>query len=404
MSDPVTVMLVAAEASGDQLGAGLARALRDRLGGRLRLVGVGGARLAGEGIASPFDIADLSVLGFVEGLAAYPRVVRRARETAALADAARPDVAVLVDSWGFTLRVAHRLRRAHPGLPLVKYIGPQVWASRPGRARTLAAAVDHLLVLRAFEAPPFEAAGLPVTVVGDPALARPFADADPARLRTRLGAGERDRILLVLPGSRPAELARLKAPFEDAVARVRQGRPDLHVVVPAAPTIAESVRAWVAGWPFRAHVVEDEAGKRDAMAAATVALACSGTVTTEMAMAGAPMVVGYRLGPLSHALMKRVVVTPHIVLLNVAAGRRIVPELVQGACTGEALGAELARRLDDPALRARQTADQAAALDALGRGVADPDGAAADAVLALLRERGVRIDQPPPAGHAEPRT
>ena len=383
----MTVMLVAAEASGDRLGAGLARALRARLGDRLRLAGVGGARMAAEGVSSPFDIADLSVLGFVEGLAAYPRVVRRAREAAALAAASPPDIAVLIDSWGFTLRVARRLRRAHPTLPLVKYVGPQVWASRPGRARTLAGAVDHLLTLRAFEAAPFEAAGLPVTVVGDPALARPFTDADPARLRARIGAAEGDRILLVLPGSRPAELARLRAPFEDAVARVRQGRPDLHVVVPAAGTLTDAVRAWVAGWPFRAHVLEDEAGHRDAMRAATVALACSGTVTTELAMAGAPMVVGYRLGALSHALMKRVVVTPDIVLLNVAAGRRIVPELVQGACTGPALAAELAPRLDDPALRARQTAEQDAALDALGRGVADPDGRAADAVLAVLHAR-----------------
>ena len=388
MSAPVTVMLVAAEASGDALGAGLARALRARLGERMALIGVGGASMAKEGVRSPFDIADLSVLGFAEGVAAYPRVVRRARETAALAAAARPDLAVLIDSWGFTLRVAHRLRHARPDLPLVKYVGPQVWASRPGRARTLASAVDHLLTLRAFEAPPFEAAGLPVTVVGDPVLARPFTDAEPGRLRARIGAGEGDRILLVLPGSRPAELARLKAPFEEAAARVRAGRPDLHVVVPAASTLLEPIRAWVAGWPLRAHVVEDEGGRRDAMAAATVALACSGTVTTELALAGTPMVVGYRLGALSYALMKRVVVTPHIVLLNVAAGRRIVPELVQEACTGEALAAELALRLDDSALRARQAADQDSALDALGRGVDDPDGRAADAVLDILRARG----------------
>ena len=384
----VTVMLVAAEASGDRLGAGLAAALRARLGDRLRLVGVGGARMAVQGIQSPFDIADLSVLGFLEGVAAYPRVVRRARETAALADRERPDLAVLIDSWGFTLRLAYRLRRAHPALPLVKYVGPQVWASRPGRAGTLAAAVDHLLVLRAFEAPPFEAAGLSVTVVGDPALCRSFTDADPARLRTRIGAGEGDRILLVLPGSRPGELARLRGPFEEAVTGAREGRPDLHVVVPAASTVRAAVAAWVAGWPFRAHVVEDEAGHRDAMAAATVALACSGTVTTELAMAGTPMVVGYRLGALSHALMKRVVVTPDIVLLNVAAGRRIVPELVQEACNGEALAGELARRLDDPALRARQVADQEIALHALGRGVDDPDGRAANAVMTILRDRG----------------
>ena len=385
---PVTVMLVAAEASGDRLGAGLAAALRARLGDRLRLVGVGGARMAEEGVRSPFDIADLSVLGFVEGVAAYPRVLRRVRDTADLAERERPDIAVLIDSWGFTLRVAHRLRRTQPGLPLVKYVGPQVWASRPGRAVTLAAAVDHLLVLRAFEAPPFEAQGLPVTVVGDPALSRGFGDAEPGRLRTRIGAAPADRILLVLPGSRPGELARLRAPFEEAATRVRTGRPDLHVVVPAASTLREAVAAWVAGWPFRAHVVEDEEGHRDAMAAATVALACSGTVTTELAVAGAPLVVGYRLGAVSHALMKRFVVTPDIVLLNVAAGRRIVPELVQDACTGEALAAELAARLDDPALLARQVADQNAALSALGRGPDDPDGRAAEAVIGVLRERG----------------
>src|SRR5437762_13759507 len=134
-------MLVAAEASGDERGAGLAHALRRRLGDEVRFVGVGGARMAAEGIISPFDITELSVLGLVEGLMAYPRVVRRADQTAALARRERPDVAVLIDSWGFTLRVAQRLRRDDPALPLVKYVAPPVWASRPGRARPLAGAV-----------------------------------------------------------------------------------------------------------------------------------------------------------------------------------------------------------------------------------------------------------------------
>lgn len=379
-------MLVAGEASGDTLGAGLAAALRARLGEQLRLVGVGGAKMAAQGVASPFDIADLSVLGLVEGLLAWRRVVRRAEETAALARRERPDAAVLIDSWGFTLRVAHRLRRDAPDLPLVKYVGPQVWASRPGRAATLAAAVDHLLTLRAFEAPWFERAGLPVTVVGDPALVRTFDGADPARLRARMGVEPDDPVLLVLPGSRPAELKRVGPAFAEAAERLLAGRPALKVVVPAASTVAEGVRAWAAGRPF--HLVEDEAGKRDAMAAATVALACSGTVTTELAMAGAPMVVGYRLGALSHALMKRVITTPDVVLLNVAAGRRIVPELIQDDCTPAALTAAVAARLDDPALRERQRAEQFEALDRMGRGHGDPDGRAAESVLQILRDRG----------------
>ena len=177
-------------------------------------------------------------------------------------------------------------------------------------------------------------------------------------------------------------------PFERAAARLKAERPGLHVVVPAAATVAEAVRTRVAGWPFRAHVVEDEAGKRDAMAAATVALACSGTVTTELAMAGAPMVVGYRLGALSHWLMSRVITTPDVVLLNVAAGRRIVPEYIQDACTGEALARAVAERLDSAPLRARQIADQAAALARMGGDPGDPHGRAAEAVLAVLASRG----------------
>lgn len=385
---PVTVMLVAGEASGDTLGAGLAAALRARLGDRLRLVGVGGAKMAAEGVASPFDIADLSVLGFVEGALAWRRVVRRAEQAAVLAERERPDVAVLIDSWGFTLRVAQRLRRRLPDLPLVKYVGPQVWASRPGRAKTLAATVDRLLTLREFEAPWFERAGLPTTVVGDPALHRDFSDADPARLRNRIGAAGADPILLVLPGSRPAELERLGPVFEATVTRLRTKRPDLQVVVPLASTIAEQVRAWTADWPRPAHLIDDEPGKRDAFVAADVALACSGTVTTELAMAGTAMVVGYRLGALSHALMKRVITTPDIVLLNIAAGRRIVPEFVQDACTPQALSAAVDERLDSPELRARQVAEQTAALARMGGGGGDPNARAAEAVLEVLRGRG----------------
>src|SRR6185312_10595269 len=206
VSRPLTVMLVAAEASGDDRGAGLARALKRRLGEGVRFVGVGGERMAAEGVESPFDIADISILGLLEGLLAYPRIVRRAGETAAIAAREKPDVAVLIDSWGFTLRVAQRLRRLDPGLPLVKYVGPQVWATRPGRARTLAAAVDHLLSIHAFDAPWFEAEGLPVTFVGNSALSVDFSGAQPQRLRKEIGAAADDPVLLVLPGSRPAEI------------------------------------------------------------------------------------------------------------------------------------------------------------------------------------------------------
>jgi lipid-A-disaccharide synthase len=387
VSRPLTVMMVAAEASGDDRGAGLARALRRRLGEGVRFVGVGGTQLAREGLKSPFDIAELSILGVFEGLKAYPRIRRRVKETAAIAARERPDVVVLIDSWGFTIRVARAIRRLAPSIPLVKYVAPQIWAWRPGRAKVLAGAVDHVLSINTLDAPYFAEAGLPMTFVGNAALALDFSDADPARLRAQIGAGEGEPVLLVLPGSRPGEIERMTPPFEDAVIRLKAERPDLHVVVAAAPTVAEAVRARVAGWPFRAHLIEGDEAKLDAMKAATVALACSGTVTTELALAGCPMVVGYRLAPMTYAVLRRLVKPPWVTLFNIAAAAEIAPEHLQDDCTGERLARDLAARLDDPDLRARQVAAQDAALDIMGRGGPDPSEVAADALLAVVRTR-----------------
>lgn len=383
-------MLVAAEASGDDRGAGLARALRTRLGDDVRFVGVGGARLAEEGLQSPFDIAEISVLGLLEGLAAYPRILRRVRDTVALAMRERPDIVVLIDSWGFTLRVAHGLRRVMPRVPLIKYVGPQVWATRPGRAKTLAKTVDRLLTIHAFDAPWFERYGLPVTFVGNAALSLDFSDADPARLRAEIGATPNEPVLLVAPGSRPGEIARLMPSFGDAVARLAAVRPGLKVVIPAASTVVDQVKAEAAAWTHAPHIVEGEAAKRDAMKAATVALACSGTVTSEIALAGAPLVVAYRVSALTYALLKWIVRTPYITLMNIAAQAAVAPEFIQDDCNGENLAQAIAARLDDPGLIAAQVAAQDAALDLMGRGQGDPSAKAADAVLASLGEAAAR--------------
>ena len=387
MTRPLTVMLVAAEASGDDRGAGLARALKAQLGDGVRFVGVGGERMAAEGLQSPFDIRDISILGILEGLLAYPKIVRRANETVAIAAREKPDVAVLIDSWGFTLRVAQRLRKLDPALPIVKYVGPQVWATRPGRAKTLARAVDHLLSIHAFDAPYFEAQGLPVTFVGNSALSLDFSKAKPRRLQAELAIGPEQPVLLVLPGSRPSEIERVLPAFEAAVNLLKTQDPELQVIVPAASTVADIVKSRVAGWPHRAHVLEGEAAKLSAMKAATVALACSGTVTTELALAGVAMVIGYRLGPVTAVIVRRLLRTPWITLFNIAAGDFVAPEFVQEDCTGPKLAHALAERLDDAELRHRQVLAQYAALDRMGRGGPDPNQAAADAVLKIAAER-----------------
>ncbi|MDO8379682.1 lipid-A-disaccharide synthase [Phenylobacterium sp.] len=386
MTRPLCVMLVATEASGDDRGAGLAKSLRARLGDKVRFVGAGGAQMAAQGVESLFDIAQLSILGVVDALAVYPRAMKLVDQTVALAAREKPDVVVLIDSWAFSLRVANRLRKLDPSIPLVKYVAPQVWAWRRGRAKVLARSVDHLLSIHTFDAPYFEAEGLPTTFVGNAALKVDFSAADPARLRAEHDIAPEAPILLVLPGSRPSEINRVLPSFAEAALLLKASRPDLEIVIPAAPTVAEAVKAQVAGWPRRAHVVEGEQAKLDSMKAATVAMACSGTVTIELALAGCPMVIGYRIDKLTYALVNRLVRRP-ITLFNIAAGEIVAPELIQDDCTPQALAREIALRLDDPALCARQVAAQFAALETMGRGGPDPSDAAADAILKILAGR-----------------
>ncbi|QLQ13145.1 MAG: lipid-A-disaccharide synthase [Brevundimonas sp.] len=380
------VMLVAAEASGDDLGAGLAYALRHR-DPSITFVGVGGPKMAAEGIASPFDIKELSILGWLEGLRAYGLVKRRVADTVALAKAEQPDAVVLIDSWGFTIRVAKALKTALPGVPLIKYVGPQVWASRPGRAKTLAASVDHLLALYSFDAPWFEREGLPTTVVGSQALHVDMGGADPARSRASHGLPAAGDLLLVLPGSRPSEIRLMMPVYEQTVAILRQQHPDLAVAAALAGTVADDVRARLATWPCQVIQV-DEDEKYAAMKAATVALATSGTVSTELALAGAPMVIGYRFQPLSYAIMKPFFTGKYATLFNHAANEEIARELIQDEATSHNFVREITRLLDDPAARADQVAAQTAALDRMGREGRNPSEIAADTLMRLVTARG----------------
>lgn len=386
MNAPLKIMLVAAEASGDALGAGLARALKRRLGEGMAFVGVGGPKMAAEGVASPFDIADLSIFGWVDGLRAYGRVKARVADTVALAVRERPDAVVLIDSWGFTIRVAKALRKALPGVPLIKYVGPQVWASRPGRARTLAASVDHLLALYSFDAPWFEREGLATTVVGSPALHVDMSKADGPAFRRARGITADAPLLLILPGSRPSEITRMTPVFEQAAARLKMADPTLEIAVVAAGTVADDVAGRVATWPFRSHLVQEDR-KYAAMQACDVAMATSGTVSTELALAGAPMVISYRFDPLSYAIMRPFFTGKFATLFNTAADEEIARELIQNDATPEKLAGEVGRLLADPAARRAQAVRQTAALDRMGRGGPDPSEIAADSVLDIIARR-----------------
>ncbi len=378
------VFLVAGEASGDALGAELIVALRAQAPG-LVFAGVGGPAMAGQGLLSAADISALGVLGLVEGLKAYPRVVRAVQETAGAALAFKPDVAVLIDSWGFTSRVAKRLRELTPGVKLIKYIGPQVWATRPGRAKTLAGLVDHLICIHEFEAPFYAPFGLPVTVSGAPALSR-IKQGNPAKLRARHALTAGEELLALLPGSRRAEILRVGPILEAAAAQLCGARPNLVVVCMVARSVAALVRQRAQTWSFPHRLVSDDSEKEDVFAAAAAALAASGTVTTEIAMQGTPVVVGYKIGWITWALARLFLLrTKFITLMNVAAGREIAPEFVQTRFTSANIAAAAAPLLDNTTARARQVAAQEAALDKMGRGNRPAADIAADTVLAYLR-------------------
>jgi lipid-A-disaccharide synthase len=375
------VFLVAAEASGDALGADLIGALKSR-DASLVFTGVGGEQMAEAGVTSAIDIKHLGVLGFVDGLMAYGRVVRAADRTVEAALAFKPDVVVLIDSWGFTLRVAQRLRAAAPRIPIVKYIGPQVWATRPGRAQTLARTVDHLICIHDFEVPYYTPFGLACTVCGHPAFGR-FAPGDGAAFRARHRIGANEKLLLVLPGSRRAEIRRIGPTLWRAANLLKEKHPELRFVMVAARAVESAARS---GAPADALIV-GEAEKENAFAAADTALAASGTVTTEVALQGAPLVIGYKLGWITWALARGFLFKGRFVtLMNVAADAEAAPEFIQTRFTPENLAAAAAPLLDDVSLREEQVRRQDEALARMGRGGRPAADIAAEAVLDVMRK------------------
>jgi lipid-A-disaccharide synthase len=293
--------------------------------------------------------------------------------------AAKPDVVVLIDSWGFTLRVAHGVRAAAPQIRLVKYIGPQVWATRPGRAKTLAAAVDHLICIHDFETPFYAPFGLPCTVCGHPALGR-FRPGDGPALRARQGWTQKEKVILILPGSRASEIRRVGPTLWRAAELLDRDR-DVRLLVVAAQSVRQAVLAQA---PPTARVV-DEREKEDAFAAATVALAASGTVTTEVALQGAPVIVGYKLGWITWAAARAFLFKgKYSTLMNVAADAEVAPEFIQTRFTPENVAAAAAPVLDDEDVREDQVRRQDEALALMGRGGTPAAEIAADAVLAVL--------------------
>jgi lipid-A-disaccharide synthase len=380
----LTIFLIATEESGDRLGGALMGALRRRLGADLRLAGVGGGAMAAQGLASLFPIDELTVIGVSAIPRKLPLLLRRIREAADHVVAARPDALVVIDSPDFTHRVARRVRAAAPGIPIVDYVSPTVWAWRPGRARAMRAYVDHVLALLPFE-PDAHArlGGPPCTYVGHP-LAEQIDTLRPSAEERARRAADPPRVL-VLPGSRSGEISRHLAIFGAAIAQVAAHCGPLDVVLPTLPHLAARVAQATASWPAPPRVVVAEAEKRAAFRTARAALAASGTVTLELALAGVPTVVAYRVGLLNELIYRSFVRVPTIVLANLVLGENVMPEIVQRDATPERLAAALASLIEDTPERQRQLAAFARIDEVMRIGTARPSEAAADIVVEVAR-------------------
>ncbi|MGF1658368.1 MAG: lipid-A-disaccharide synthase [Rubrimonas sp.] len=383
------LFLVAGEPSGDALGAALMRALVAETGGEVRFAGVGGPLMEAEGLRSLFAQDDLAVMGLVEVLPRLPRLLRRIAQTAAACVAARPDALITIDSPSFGLRVARKVRAADPGVRTIHYVAPSVWAWRPGRARKMAAHVDHLMALLPFEPPWFTPHGMSCDFVGHPvaALSRP-APEEISALRAELGVAPEAPLLLALPGSRVGEVRRHAAPFGAAVAALAARRPGLRVLLPTFGAAAQAARALTADWrpaPILFDAQEAGARKWAAFAAADAALAASGTVTLELAAMGAPMVSAYRINPLTALIVRHLIKVKTANLVNLLAGRDAIPEFLQERFRPEAVADALDALMDPGPARARQLAACVEAMAAVGAGGPDPALRAARSALGALR-------------------
>jgi lipid-A-disaccharide synthase len=385
--------IVAAEESGDALGAALARALRQRAGGKLGLAGVGSHAMAAAGIVSPFPINDLSIIGFDAIPRRLPTIVRRIRQTADAIVAAKPDALVIIDSPDFTHRVARRVRRRAPAIPILDYVSPSVWAWRPWRARAMRGYVDCVLAILPFEpAEHRRLRGPPCIYVGHP-LTEQLADLRP-------GAGELQRrqsdppLILLLPGSRSSEIRRLLAIFGAAIARVGARAGPLDLVLPTLPHLFDEVRAATVDWSVRPRIVIEAADKWAAFRAARAALAASGTATLELALAGVPTVAAYRVSRLEETILRGLfalrgagspVMVKSVILANLVIGEKVVPEFLQSDCTPENLAAALTPLLSQTVQRQRQVEAFARLDRMLATNAAAPSERAADIVLDIAR-------------------
>lgn len=377
------IMLVAGEASGDQLGGRLMAAIKRQEPGA-RFIGVGGPRMEGEGLQSLFPMNEMSVMGLTEVIPHIPHLLKRIAQTADFAKSEKPDAVVTIDAPDFSFRVGKKLKGK--GIPLIHYVAPSVWAWREGRAKKIAGFLDHLLALLPFEPPYFEKEGLPTTFIGHSAVEERH-DGNGDRFRANHGLDPNKRLLAVLPGSRNSEVKRLLPVFRQVIEAIARKYPDARIVVPTVSKVADTVTEEMKSWPLAPIVVATDQERHDAFAAADCALAASGTVSLELAISGVPHVIAYQVNAITGWIAKRLIKIDTVTIVNLVLGRKLIPEFLQENCKAKNIIPVLDALLGDNPTREQQKSGFDEACRMLGFGDRAPSEKAAEQILDIIAKK-----------------
>jgi lipid-A-disaccharide synthase len=376
------IFLTAGEPSGDALGVKLMLGLKAKLPGRIEFVGVGGPLMCAEGLDTLFPMEELTVMGLFEVLPRLRRIMRRISETAESVNDLNADIFISIDAPDFSFRVAKKLQGTN--IPKVHYVAPSVWVWRPGRAKKIAALYDHLLTVLPFEPEYFNAVGLPATFVGHSVVETGADKGNGVVFREKHEISPEENVLLLLAGSRRGEVTRHLPIFKEVVKKLSSDIGSVTIVAPVIGASGDIVKKSLESWPFKCVVIEGQKEKYDAMAAANVALAASGTVGLELALADLPYVIGYKMNQVTSWIARRLIKIRRVNLINILLKKDIVPEHVLEFCTVENLHSSLTMLFRSKVKQQEQIDHFQKAMVLLGKDGEAPGMRASDVIIDLL--------------------
>ena len=381
------IFLIAGEASGDSIGAKLMHSIRN-LNPDVKFFGVGGEKMEALGLKSLFPMSELSLLGFAEIIPHIPHLFRRIEEAADYVEEIAPDALVTIDAPAFNFRVARKLKERNSPIKRIHYVAPSVWAYKPKRAEKIASLYDYLLAILPFEPPHFEKVGLPCSYIGHPIVEEDITGGNGESFRQKNGIYKNAKVMFMMPGSRQSEIKRLLPIFKDAALTLSETVSDLHIVVLATKNFFHDISKSFENFPIKNTILTGQVYKKDAMAASDVALVKSGTGTLEVAIAGIPMVVAYKVNPLSAFTLRRMIQVKYVNIVNLLLDTQVIPELLQEDCNPEFIASSLSSLIESHDARSNQLINTKKALQSLGLGqIPSPSDKAAEIILKQISQK-----------------